>query len=287
MLKLYTAILEFQAKAALDLGRNTISRMIRNIPRVDDWPELFERVKVLEHECKEYRDIFNSKYQGEVLPSALQVALFNQHDRIADYLLDNGADVNASGKDYPPPLHICIATCNTAMFSTLLEHKADVNVHSTMYGNLLHDAAYYGRMDIVHILLNQGFDVDTAGNFHGPALHAAAAMGRIEIVRHLVKAGADVNLKGGKFGSALNAASVRKHDNIVTLLRNYGAADAQGSPEDEPVEDAQDSKNEPIGLEISSPGKQVDKPGFYYDSWYSETTIPSGLENRFEVYGRR
>ena len=49
---LFTLIIEYQATAAVSFSRRTLSRYLRNIPKVDDWTGLLQSIRDAEGHCK-------------------------------------------------------------------------------------------------------------------------------------------------------------------------------------------------------------------------------------------
>lgn len=60
IIKLYKSVLEYQAKAACYLSRNTLARMARNLPKLDNWTHLLENICRLDVECREHKTVFDS-----------------------------------------------------------------------------------------------------------------------------------------------------------------------------------------------------------------------------------
>ncbi len=54
LLKLYTAVLEYQAQAVCQLNRGTLLRMARNLPKFDDWTGLRAKITDLDTQCRLY-----------------------------------------------------------------------------------------------------------------------------------------------------------------------------------------------------------------------------------------
>ena len=54
VLKLYTAVLEYQAQAVCQLNRGTLLRMARNLPKFDDWTGLRAKITDLDTQCRLY-----------------------------------------------------------------------------------------------------------------------------------------------------------------------------------------------------------------------------------------
>ena len=81
--RLYTKVLEFQAKAACYLSHGTLTRFARNIPKVDDWRTLQSSIVQIETEFREYTSLRLAMKQQSSL-RALTESLDEQQDRLAD-----------------------------------------------------------------------------------------------------------------------------------------------------------------------------------------------------------
>ena len=85
LIKLYTKVLEFQAKAACYLSHGTLTRLARNIPKVDDWRALQSSIVRIEAECREYASLnFALKQQSSL--RALIKSIDEQKERLIDLI---------------------------------------------------------------------------------------------------------------------------------------------------------------------------------------------------------
>jgi ankyrin repeat protein len=110
---------------------------------------------------------------------------------IVQHLINNGADVNASGNDG-----------DTALMW----------------------ASWNGHYDIAKLLIDHGADVNAKDEYGRTALMGASGLGHLGIVRLLLDAGADVNAKNNFGETALMYASrCNGHPAIIELLRSKGA----------------------------------------------------------------
>lgn len=57
---LYYQILEFLALAVCQFGRSTIHRILRNIPKIDDWDGQIENIRKSDRTCRRHIDTLNS-----------------------------------------------------------------------------------------------------------------------------------------------------------------------------------------------------------------------------------
>ena len=64
--KLYSQILEYQARAACRFNRNTSLQLARNIVSADSWENILGGMKAFETHCDRLRGKIDTKYQKEV-----------------------------------------------------------------------------------------------------------------------------------------------------------------------------------------------------------------------------
>jgi len=92
-------------------------------------------------------------------------------------------------------------------------------------GKKLIDAVYDGLTDVVQYLIKAGVDINFKDLDGYAPLHRACIYGYDydQIVKILLNAGADINIKT-RFGhTALHLAAYYGHEQIVKLLKSYGA----------------------------------------------------------------
>ncbi|HUQ62637.1 MAG TPA: ankyrin repeat domain-containing protein [Acidimicrobiales bacterium] len=106
------------------------------------------------------------------------------------------------------------------------ESRAAVNAWSADGFTPLQLAAFFGRTGAVRLLLNNQADVAPASknDMKVHALNSAVAGGNVEIVTLLLEAGADPNAPQAEGWTPLRAAEERGDEQIVTALREHGAA---------------------------------------------------------------
>ncbi|EGX53213.1 hypothetical protein AOL_s00006g591 [Orbilia oligospora ATCC 24927] len=161
--------------------------------------------------------------------NALQGASSEGHEKTVELLLGEGADVNAQGGEYGNALQAASSRGHEKTVELLLGKGAEVNAQGGSYGNALQAASFGGHEKTVKLLLGKGAEVNAQGGFYGNALQAASSRGHDKTVELLLREGADVNAQGGEYGNALQAASSRGHDKTVELLLREGAdVNAQG-----------------------------------------------------------
>jgi ankyrin repeat protein len=132
--------------------------------------------------------------------------------RVATFLLDQGADVNAKYND-APPLIMAAMSAQRAMVELLLSRGADVNSRDGSGKTALFTAAEGGYLAVVEVLLAHKPDVDADA-----PLQVAAGKGYANLVKLLLAAGANPNVEGAQRRTPLSVAAGNGHPEIVKML---------------------------------------------------------------------
>ena len=159
--------------------------------------------------------------------------------RVAQLLLEHGADVNARRNDQWTPLHTASYFGNVEIVHLLLDNGADpeANAEGDMGEKPLHKVSggeYRSQEDgvrVTQLLLERGADVNTRRNDQQTPLHAASYFGNVEIVRLLLDQGADpeATAKGDMGSKPLHQVSYGKYRSpvdgvrVARLLLEHGA----------------------------------------------------------------
>lgn len=150
---------------------------------------------------------------------------------IVRQLLNEGADVNATGEGYTfttdftrmnSALHLAATNADEDIVRLLLENGASVNLWAL--GTPLHRAIKSNAQKIVNLLLDYGADLeihDAEDNMCPLAI--AAKRGQVDLVRLLLQRGANVHALSGNGFSALHYAAESDHVDVAQLLIDNGA----------------------------------------------------------------
>ncbi|XP_057380453.1 ankyrin repeat and SOCS box protein 13-like [Daphnia carinata] len=142
------------------------------------------------------------------------------------FLIDEGAWINARNIDGATPLCVACAAGQTEVAKILIESNASVNptILIDPLNSPLHEAVMKGHVQCVKLLIAKGAKLNAADRHYGTPLHAACVAYKINIdcILSLVQAGADVNATI-VHKAPLHIAAYRNLLSVVQLLLNYGA----------------------------------------------------------------
>jgi ankyrin repeat protein len=152
----------------------------------------------------------------------------------------------AAGKVGQPSEQVGITTdghLKTAEY--VVNEGADVNAKTNDGSTALMLAARLNKKDLVELLLSRGADVNAVDQQGNTALINAVIKGQGEVVCPLIRNGADVNAKDREGRTALQFAEQYGHKRIAQLLRN-------GCPKDGGLaaREVSDSSLNPAGRKI-------------------------------------
>ncbi|KAH7370012.1 ankyrin repeat-containing domain protein [Rhexocercosporidium sp. MPI-PUGE-AT-0058] len=136
-------------------------------------------------------------------------------------LLQKGADPNVfGGADGSTPLINAACRLSSEYLSGMIRYGALVDTVDRDGDTALIMSAYYGDIDCVRILLDLGANMKTCGKNYGTALHVAAQEGYPEICQLLLERGADPSIRGGPYDTVVQAAAYSGEQACMEVLLN-------------------------------------------------------------------
>ena len=152
---------------------------------------------------------------SEVGDTSLHNAVRKNNLRRVDFLIKNGAEVDAKDENGRTPLHVASNINNLQIVELLTRNGAkvdakDKNGRTPLLGT--------DDLEIVKLLLRAGADVNATDSNNNTLLSENAQEGNTEIVEYLINYGADLNL-----GFPLYQALSNYKTEVAKLLINAGA----------------------------------------------------------------
>lgn len=159
----------------------------------------------------------------------LMVASFYNKVKIAQFLLQNGANINQQNKVGHTALFLACANRSEEMAKFLLKNNADATIESRDTDGLstLHWAIDYEWNDVVGELLTKDVDVNSFSSASGNNILISALMNngiKQDVIVKIIEKGADINYINPKDGNnALMWVCERNFVNVAMKLVSKGA----------------------------------------------------------------
>jgi len=157
----------------------------------------------------------------------VQYACHNDHVRVMQNLIDNGADVNRrdtySSAHPETPLIIACKFNSFKVARLLLEKGADIDLADTYGMTPLFIACQKRYVDAARLLLDNGADVDKADKEGRTPLYAACDQGNVEIAQLLLEKGTDINKANEHGFTHLHIACQKGNIKVVQWLIDNNA----------------------------------------------------------------
>lgn len=151
----------------------------------------------------------------------LLLAADSSSTKIAAYLIDKGADVNARGEDEATAMHLAARSGSLDVAKLLVESKVQIDAFiekrmtviyfgggsftrhtpkpTARVGTPLHWATYFNQPQVAALLIQNGANVNADDGHGNMPIHLAAQAGNMDLIKTLVGAGAQWQGKKNKF----------------------------------------------------------------------------------------
>jgi ankyrin repeat protein len=182
---------------------------------VDDEDREIQRIQQM---IQNSPDLVNARDDKGHTP--LENAAINGQLKVATFLLDHGADINAG---YGSALDQAVNAGNRAMVEFLLNRGANINANENngQGSTPLHTAAAKGFQAVTEVLLANKAGVNAQNNNGETPLISAVQHGQLKIAQMLLAAGANPNLKDNAGQTVLNYA-IGQSPEIFHMLLDAG-----------------------------------------------------------------
>ncbi len=153
--------------------------------------------------------------------------------RVAQLLLERGADVNAQDINRETPLHFASSSGRIEIARVLLDHGAIAIAEASEGETPLH-AISRGKYDsqdgirLAQLLMERGVDANKPDKDHDTPLHYACYSGKLDIARELLDHGATATAENGQGETPLHVISRGEYEpqdgvRLARLLLEHGA----------------------------------------------------------------
>ncbi len=150
------------------------------------------------------------------------------HKDIVDFLLQEGANLEARTVLGMTPLYVAIYSQKRDIVQFLIEKGADIRAVRSDGETMLHIAAAIGNEGIVDELISNGLDVNVNKRYGITPLHLASIFGHKATVQTLVSHGADTNARNDNGSTSFNLAMAAGERPVAEFLLAAGADSALG-----------------------------------------------------------
>ncbi|CAG2228617.1 unnamed protein product [Mytilus edulis] len=177
------------------------------------WAVRYEHIDVVRFLLtKGKADANKERLQGLVVPIVLAAALGNV--RIAEVLLENGANPNHMIRSGETPLHVAAKEGNASVIAVLLHHKADVDRQDDNGNTPLINAAANDHLRCIDLLMKAGADATVKNHMGYDSWHFALQSENDEVLQIVCKHARNFKIPH------LTAAKLGKDHKIKVLYKS-------------------------------------------------------------------
>jgi ankyrin repeat protein len=163
--------------------------------------------------------------------TALVWSIVNHYERVAIWLLDLGANVNARDDQGMTPLQHSVYRGTVAITRDLVRRRAQIDVTDENGATPLMQALFFFRqspttdyLDTARVLIEGGADLNAKSQGGHTPLMFAAAVNQDRLVEAMIQRGANVNAENEAGQTALMVAAAHGYVRVVNVLLARGAS---------------------------------------------------------------
>ncbi|CAG2058351.1 unnamed protein product [Timema podura] len=153
----------------------------------------------------------------------LHISAYHDESEVLDFLVNRGANVNATSSEGWTPLHMAFQKGHLRIARKLMSYGADINILTIVRSSSLHIAARGGYLGCVKLILEAGVNGDLRDLDGATALHFATHFGHTDCVRLLLESKVDVNSLTNEEETPLHVACREGHLDCLRILLEHGA----------------------------------------------------------------
>ena len=137
-------------------------------------------------------------------------------------LADDPSKLNALDEEKYTPLHWACMRAHWDVAEYLIEQGADLNIQGGDGGTSLQWAVHHDNVDIVRLMVSKGAKLNVQNLWSMTELHTAIWRGNIHVVEYLLDQGSDPMIRTNEGWTAMHYAFRSGHDNIIDMLKKRG-----------------------------------------------------------------
>ena len=162
------------------------------------------------------KKMMHSNESGPIHAASLQ-----GHIEIVQFLVQNGANIEALGTWDETPLHLAAENGHLETAKFLIQNGANVDAIMGWKRTPLHFAAENGHQETVKFLIQNGANVDAIMGWKRTPLHFAAENGHQETAKFLIQNGANIDAFDDRKRTPLHYAAENGHlETVKCLIQN-------------------------------------------------------------------
>lgn len=184
------------------------------------WAARNDHLRVVEFLVKNGADV-NAEDKRGIIPLYYSVWLGKSYE-IAECLVNNGADVNFKRGNDTSLLYLASRDGKEKIAELLIKKGADLNQQDEVGKTPLYISVEQKYQSIVELLLNKDAEISIKDNFGRTPLHQSAIEGYIQIAALLLANGAKVNEQDNAGKTPLYYARKHGHEKLARLLKSKG-----------------------------------------------------------------
>jgi ankyrin repeat protein len=205
-----------------------------------------EEIRRIRAMIKDSPDLINAR-DASTGETPLHRAIKQSHVNVIEFLLSNGAAIEARDNRGDTALHAAAETGHKAVVESLLHKKADARATNRDGWTPLHFAAQKGFRAIAELLIESGADINAKDARGATPLHLAVANGYRAVAELLISGKANLSIAGtvsspgfdNLAGTPLHIAVARSDESTARLLLDSKApVDGLNGPGETPLDNA-------------------------------------------------